>query len=77
MKRYLLFGYSQYYPGGGSGDVIESFDSMDEVKSYLKLSSTKQDFYEVLDLDERKWIDVTDSELDKLPGIALFRFLKE
>lgn len=32
MKRYLTFGGSNYYPCGGMGDFIESFDNLEDAK---------------------------------------------
>lgn len=36
MKRYLVFGFCQYYPAGGLGDVSESFDSPAEAIEWAK-----------------------------------------
>lgn len=30
MKRYLLFVGSDYYPGGGAGDLLADFDTFSE-----------------------------------------------
>lgn len=56
MKRYLLFGYDQYYPNGGGGDVMGDFDTLEEVKKYIK-DTMSRDYYNVLDMQERLWID--------------------
>lgn len=57
MKRYLLFGYDNYYPSGGQHDVVDSFDSLDELKEFIKDSIYKLDYYDILDMDNRCWID--------------------
>ena len=33
MKRFLVFGGEDYYPHGGWGDFIDSFDTIEEAKS--------------------------------------------
>lgn len=58
MKRYLLFGYCQYYPAGGSDDVQGDFDTLEEAKACAEREWW--DFAEVLDLVQRKWINLTD-----------------
>lgn len=34
MKRYLLFCFDTYYPGGGWGDFCGSFDSIEEAMEH-------------------------------------------
>ena len=34
--RYLLFGYDDYYPGGGMSDLIGQFDTMEELLAAKK-----------------------------------------
>lgn len=53
-KRFLLFGYDSYYPGGGEADVLDSFDSLAEAKT--RMEKKDRDYYEVLDLEERRWV---------------------
>ena len=36
MKRYLMFGFDTYYPGGGMNDFIFDFDTVDEMKKEIK-----------------------------------------
>jgi hypothetical protein len=33
MKRYLLFTYDSYYPGGGWTDFAGSFDTIEEARA--------------------------------------------
>ena len=35
-KRYLVFCFYDYYPGGGIGDVKDSFDDLPEAIAYCK-----------------------------------------
>lgn len=35
LKRFLVFGYSEYYPLGGFEDFKASFDTKDEAVSYV------------------------------------------
>jgi hypothetical protein len=57
MKRYLLFAYDIYYPSGGQDDVIGDYDSLDEAKEAIKKNSHR-DHYEILDLQDRRWISI-------------------
>lgn len=54
-KRYLLFGLDNYYPEGARHDVIESFDSLEEVKNAIQ--KNPRSYYDILDFEERRWID--------------------
>ena len=54
MKRFLLFSYPSYYPGGGKNDVVDSYDTLEEA-----IEATKKypgDGYDVLDLETREWV---------------------
>lgn len=33
LKRYLVFDYGDYYPGGGWNDFVGSFDSLEEARA--------------------------------------------
>lgn len=37
MKRFLLFNFATYYPGGGLSDVSFSADSIQEITNWLLL----------------------------------------
>lgn len=56
MKRYLLFGFDTFYPSGGEGDVVGSFDDLKEIDKIVK--ETRWDYYQILDLEKRVWIEV-------------------
>lgn len=43
---YHLFGYYDYYPSGGLGDYIDSFDRIEDAKT--KAASRDYDNYEVV-----------------------------
>jgi len=45
-KRFMLFGFSQYYPRGGLGDVVEEFDTQEEADTY---KCSHYDTYELFD----------------------------
>ncbi len=63
MKRFLLFGYVAYYPCGGSGDVIDSFDTIEEAKDAIKSGTPEysREYFELLDMDKREWIQIQES----------------
>jgi erythromycin esterase-like protein len=56
MKKYILFGYDQYYPSGALNDVIDSFDSIDEAK--VVVEKNQYDFYNLIDRDTWKDVDI-------------------
>jgi hypothetical protein len=55
MKRFLVFSFSNYYPAGGSGEVLGSFDSVEEAAQAGRASG--DDVWEILDMDKRQWVD--------------------
>lgn len=54
-RRFLVFAYPQYYPGGGQSDWIGSFDSVEDGLKYAKEHYEYSD-YDVLDRVEGKWV---------------------
>ena len=72
MKKYLLFGYEDFYPEGGVHDFVDSFDSIDEAKAYT--DEDRKDRYQIVDRDTMKilWTAYgsihhqTDAEIKKL-----------
>lgn len=57
MKRYLVFGFDQYYPAGGMNDFIEAFDKEEEIDEYFIQKRKEKgnhfsscDHYHVLDI---------------------------
>ena len=59
-KRYLLFTYDTYYPGGGWCDFDESFDTIDELVDYLKDQNTKADNHNIIDLETGDYVYLDD-----------------
>jgi hypothetical protein len=66
MKRFLLFGFPEYYPGGGASDLIGDFDTFEEAVAHMNgdvkdlgggFTRPNQDHYHILDTDTG---DVTD-----------------
>lgn len=51
MKRYLVFGYDQYYPSGGWNDFKADFDTQEDAEEFAKdLVQTRHwDYYDVVD----------------------------
>lgn len=42
MKKYVLFTFDDYYPGGGMTDLRESFDTIEDAKAHKTLSDNMQ-----------------------------------
>ena len=51
-KRFMVFAYDQFYPGGGTTDCNDSFDTLAE--AIAAAENMRDDFKEILDLDERQ-----------------------
>jgi hypothetical protein len=49
MKRYLLFCFDGYYPSGGWGDFVGTFDTIEEA-----LKNRDRDHYQVVDTETMK-----------------------
>jgi hypothetical protein len=49
MKKYVIFGYDHYYPGGGMTDIQHSTDDHFEVLKHIVNGDS--DNYEVVDRD--------------------------
>jgi hypothetical protein len=63
MKRYMVFGGDYYYPRGGMNDLLESCDSVEEVRSCLA---------DWLDR-EHKWFHVIDRQTwDRLSDLDIW-----
>lgn len=81
-KRFLLFGWDAYYPGGGEEDVLIAFNTEVEFNVYNTLPMGKFvsnlsgrdiykhgfNYYQILDMDTGEWSRVSEfgSELGKL-----------
>ena len=46
-KRFLVFGYDTYYPGGGLSDCFGSFDTIEEAINAI--NNDKSDYHDVFD----------------------------
>lgn len=70
MKRYLVFGFSNYYPSGGWEDHLGSFETLEAAKTFLdtekedlvyfgnKLSPKNYwDYIQIVDLETGKEIE--------------------
>lgn len=61
MKRYLLFAYDAYYPGGGCNDLKDDFDTFEEAVAWMNadvrdmtftdVRINKHDYYQILDTE--------------------------
>ena len=47
--RFVVFGFSQYYPGGGLSDIFGSGDTLEKAEAIIEASVDEQDFWEILD----------------------------
>ena len=36
LKRFMLFGYDNYYPGGGVDDLMATFSTIEEAKAFYR-----------------------------------------
>jgi hypothetical protein len=51
MKKYLLFVMDSYYPSGGWGDFVDSFEDKDEAVGYANRQECG-DWYHVVDIEQ-------------------------
>ena len=54
MKRYWVFAYQIYYPSGGKNDCIDKIDDLDVLPELVAI----YDSVDVLDMQERRWLDI-------------------
>ncbi|MEK4559519.1 hypothetical protein [Bacillus sp. FSL K6-0036] len=65
MKRYILFAFDDFYPGGGLYDRHLSFNKPDELANYLAMESPR-DTYQILDTkDGAQWVFDSVEELSE------------
>lgn len=55
MKRYLLFGFYEYYPKGGLNDIEASFNDINELD--LNELYCDYSYYQLLDLKNRQYVN--------------------
>jgi hypothetical protein len=46
-KKYIVFAYEQYYPSGGMGDIVGSFDTIEEARE----RGSDNDYCDIVDRD--------------------------
>ena len=57
-KKYIVFEIEQYYPSVGLNDIVISFDTIEEVKGYLKDKNYDYSYHSVIDRDTWEEADV-------------------
>lgn len=71
MKRYLLFGGADYYPGGGMNDFMGDYDTIEEAQAavgpYEKTVDGTELHYQV----SYDWADIW--EMPELVNVASYR----
>ena len=55
MKKYMLFCFATYYPGGGMSDYVGSWDTLPE--AITEAQKRRDDYREIYDRDtlEKVW----------------------
>jgi hypothetical protein len=55
-KKFIVFGFADYYPGGGMNDVCASFDSEAEAVAFAKaaVANAEEEYVQVFDCDKRE-----------------------
>jgi hypothetical protein len=51
MKRYILFGGDDYYPGGGWSDVLARYESVEEAIGHFDRRQENKDWMHLIDVD--------------------------
>jgi hypothetical protein len=58
-KRFLVFTYDHYYPGGGMNDFRGSFDTLEEAKEYIVRDNHLKDGWgNIFDCETRQIIEL-------------------
>ncbi len=57
MKRYLVFGFDQYYPNGGWNDFICSTNTLEEARLEVKARTHDNDYFQIVDLETHKVVE--------------------
>ncbi len=58
MKRYLLFAFNEYYPGGGWNDFQGSFGTLEEVRAALPKASAEYDDVQIVDVQSLQILSI-------------------
>lgn len=53
MNRYLLFGFDQFYPGGGLSDFMGDFKSFVDIHEFIEIEENHRCHYQVLDIRDK------------------------
>lgn len=53
-NRYIIFGYDQYYPSGGSRDILSWAGTKREVDTLVRKYIEDWDYIEVLNINTKK-----------------------
>lgn len=77
MKRYMLFGYNNYYPGGGLSDLVGTYATPDDALLYINSLNSKDDNYELFDLEERKEIKLYARRTDPSDNYQVYWVMEE
>lgn len=48
VKRFLVFGFEQYYPSGGWSDYLDSFETAEEAEAFAK--TVRNDNVEIIEI---------------------------
>ena len=81
MKNYYLFSYDTYHAHGGFRDFVGRFDSLENLKEFLKevhskKNKSKSDLYRNLLYEEVQLVEITDSDVKILiAGICAKKLL--
>lgn len=63
-KRYLIFGYDNFYPAGGMCDLIDSNDDKFEVRK--RVETADYQYFEIYDKIEGEMLYSTTDEIDHI-----------
>ena len=66
-KRFLVFGYDQYYPSGGLGDLEGSFDTVNEAVIFMKKGKPMKNYKGDTIYSSSEFYDV----YDRIKGIHI------
>jgi hypothetical protein len=80
--RYLVFVFNDYFPKGGQGDLLATFNTLSDIEALFKLEPADYkplkridargrlleafQFLDVLDLQERRFIDINELTFEQL-----------
>lgn len=71
MKRYILFAFDDFYPGGGLNDLHLTFNTAEELAVYLATANPR-DMCQILDTKTgTQWTFYSAEELSEINNSAL------